>query len=154
MPFNVQPALRVRATRTWLSGSSAPGGLELWLGGRPARLAETTMSAAQAPGDSVGDQAGPVGLPGRQATLLIVGDERGNGKIADALALEDYQVRRATDPSALRAACAPGGVDLIVFGEVTQRRSRLDALHELRAGESHPISTPVRARCGSAPPAT
>lgn len=101
------------------------------------------MSAVlRAPGDSIGDQAGPAGLPGRQTALLIVGDECSNGKIGDALALEDYQVRRAQDPSALCAACAPGGADLIVFGEVTQRRSRLDALHELRAGKLAPDLDP------------
>ncbi len=101
------------------------------------------MSAVlRAPGDSVGDQAGPVGLAGRQAALLVVGDERGNGKIADALALEDYQVRRALDPSALRAACAPVGADLIVFGEAAQRGSRLGSLHELRAGKLAPELAP------------
>lgn len=101
------------------------------------------MSAVRAPGDTVGAQTGPAGLPGRQTALLIVGEERSIGKIADALELEeDYQVRRALDPSALRAACAPAGADLIVFGEVAQRGSRLDALHELRAGKLAPDLDP------------
>jgi DNA-binding response OmpR family regulator len=138
--FNLQPALRLhaRATLAWLSDDLVLGGPELCIGGRPVSLMETAMSAVRAPGDSVENQAGPAGLPRPQTALLIVGEERSNGKIADALALEDYQVRRATDPRALRAACAPGGVDLIVFGKVAQQGSRLDALHELRAGRLAP----------------
>lgn len=100
------------------------------------------MSAVRAPGDTVGAQTGPAGLPGRQTALLIVGQERSIGRIADVLELEDYQVRRAMDPSALRAACAPGGVDLIVFGEVAQRGVRLDVLHELRMGRLAPDLDP------------
>jgi DNA-binding response OmpR family regulator len=144
VPLNLQPALRLhwRATLAWLSGSLAPGGPELWLGGRPVSLTETAMSALRAPGDSAEYKSGPVGLPGRQATLLIVGDERSNGKIADALALEDYQVRRALDPSALRAECATADADVIVFGETAQRGSRLGALHELRAGKLAPELAP------------
>jgi DNA-binding response OmpR family regulator len=83
----------------------------------------------------------PQSLPQRSAVsrspavLLLVGDGRGNDKIADELALDSYQIQRARDPTALHAHRTACDVDLIIFSRAPHPGSSLAALRALRAGE-------------------
>lgn len=67
--------------------------------------------------------------------LLLVGEGRGNDRLADELALDSYQVRRAGDPKELDARRTPPDVDLIIFGRAPHPGASLAALRTLRAGE-------------------
>ena len=63
------------------------------------------------------------------AALLLYGEERANAALADELTLDGYEVRRASDPARLRAACDACEVELVIFGRATRRGAGLgDAL--------------------------
>ena len=76
------------------------------------------------------------------AALLLYGEERANAVLADELALDGYEVRRASDPARLRAACAACEVELVIFGRATRRGAGLDVLRALRAGAFSPELAP------------
>lgn len=48
--------------------------------------------------------------------MLLYGETHANLALADELALDGCEVRRASDPGMLRARCGPGEVELVVFG--------------------------------------
>jgi DNA-binding response OmpR family regulator len=66
--------------------------------------------------------------------LLLYGEEYANLALADELALDGFEVRRASDPAMLRAACDAREVELVIFGRATRRGAGLDVLRGLRAG--------------------
>jgi DNA-binding response OmpR family regulator len=76
------------------------------------------------------------------AVLLLYGEEHVNLALADELALDGYEVRRASDPAKLRAACDACEVDLVIFGRATRRGAGLDVLRQLRAGALAPEVKP------------
>jgi len=67
--------------------------------------------------------------------LLLVGEGRGNDRIAGELALDSYQIQRAGDATALHIRRTPHDVDLIIFGGAPHPGAGLAALRALRAGE-------------------
>lgn len=75
------------------------------------------------------------------AVLLLYGEERANAALADELALDGYEVRRASDPAMLREACGACEVALVIFGRAT-RGADLDVLRALRAGAFLPELAP------------
>src|SRR6267154_2025201 len=89
----------------------------------------SAMSAEPTTGGSTGR---------RPAVLLLYGEECANLALADELALDGYEVRRASDPAKLRAACDTGEVELVIFGRATRRGTGLDVLRGLRAGAFAP----------------
>jgi DNA-binding response OmpR family regulator len=72
------------------------------------------------------------------AVLLLYGEEYANLALADELTLDGYEVRRASDPEMLRAACDDCEVELVIFGRATRRGAGLDVLRGLRAGAFAP----------------
>lgn len=76
------------------------------------------------------------------AVLLLYGEERANAVLADELALDGYEVRRASDPARLRTACDACEVELVIFGRATRRGAGLDVLRALRAGAFSPELAP------------
>jgi DNA-binding response OmpR family regulator len=88
------------------------------------------------------DPARAQGDPPEPAVLLLYGEECANLALADELALDGYEVRRASDPAMLRAACDAGEVELVVFGRATRRGAGLDVLRQLRAGAFAPEVKP------------
>jgi DNA-binding response OmpR family regulator len=76
------------------------------------------------------------------AVLLVVGEGHENDSLAEELALDGYQPRRAGDSPELRARSTPGDVDLIVMGPAPLQGERLHALRALRAGELAPEVNP------------
>ncbi len=76
------------------------------------------------------------------AVLLLYGEEHVNLALADELALDGYEVHRASDPTRLRAACDACEVDLVIFGRATRRGAGLDVLRQLRAGAFAPEVKP------------
>lgn len=76
------------------------------------------------------------------SVLLLYGEEHTNLRLADELALDGYEVRRASDPAMLRAACDADHVEVVIFGQVTQRGAGLDVLRRLRAGVFAPEVRP------------
>jgi hypothetical protein len=90
--------------------------------------------------------AGPIRKPSRDATsvlaLLLYGEEHTNMALADELALDGYEVHRASDPAMLRAACDTREIALLIFGRATDRGAGLDVLRQLRAGEFTPEASP------------
>jgi DNA-binding response OmpR family regulator len=77
-----------------------------------------------------------------RAVLLLYGEEHVNLALADELALDGYEVRRASDPAKLRAACEACEVDLVIFGRAAHRGAGLDVLRQLRAGAFVPEVKP------------
>lgn len=77
----------------------------------------------------------------RRTVLLLYGEEHANLALADELALDGYEVRRASDPARLRAACDACEVELIIFGRATRRGAGLEVLRGLRAGAFAPEVT-------------
>ncbi len=77
-----------------------------------------------------------------QAALLLYGEERANAMLADELTLDGYEVRRASDPARLRAACEACEVELVIFGRATRRGAGLEVLRALRAGAFSPEVAP------------
>jgi DNA-binding response OmpR family regulator len=77
-----------------------------------------------------------------RAVLLLYGEEHVNLALADELALDGYEVRRASDPTKLRAVCDACEVDLVIFGRATRRGAGLDVLRQLRAGAFAPEVKP------------
>jgi DNA-binding response OmpR family regulator len=78
------------------------------------------------------------------ATLLVFAEQDTSDTLAVELTLDGYQVRRASDASALRARCAPGDVQLIVLSATADHQAvSLDVLHALRAGELAPQVDPA-----------
>lgn len=76
------------------------------------------------------------------AVLLLYGEEHVNLALADELALDGYEVRRASDPAKLRAVCGACVVELVIFGRATRRCAGLDVLRKLRAGALVPEVKP------------
>jgi DNA-binding response OmpR family regulator len=74
--------------------------------------------------------------------LVLYGEEHANLALADELALDGYEVRRAGDPAMLRARCDHGEVELVLFGRSSHRGAGLDVLRELRAGGFAPQVKP------------
>jgi DNA-binding response OmpR family regulator len=70
--------------------------------------------------------------------LLLYGEEHVNLALADELALDGYEVRRASDTAKLRAVCSEWEVELVIFGRATRRGAGLDVLRKLRAGAFMP----------------
>jgi hypothetical protein len=70
--------------------------------------------------------------------LLLYGEEHVNLALADELALDGYEVRRASDTAKLRAVCSEWEVELVIFGRATCRGAGLDVLRKLRAGAFMP----------------
>jgi DNA-binding response OmpR family regulator len=81
--------------------------------------------------------------PSAPFALLLYGEEYANLGLADELALDGYEVRRASDPAMLRAACDTGEIEVVIFGQPTRRGSGLDVLRQLRAGALAPEVTPM-----------
>ena len=69
--------------------------------------------------------------------LLLYGEEHVNLALADELALDGYEVRRASDTAKLRAVCSEWEVELVIFGQASRRGAGLDVLRKLRAGCVH-----------------
>ncbi|HWY90378.1 MAG TPA: hypothetical protein VNY31_06870 [Solirubrobacteraceae bacterium] len=65
-----------------------------------------------------------------------------NLALADELALDGYEVRRASDTAKLRAVCAACAVELVIFGRAMRRGAGLDVLRKLRAGAFMPEVKP------------
>jgi DNA-binding response OmpR family regulator len=90
----------------------------------------------------------PVRISGGDSTpsapfaLLLYGEEYTNLALADELALDGYEVRRASDPAMLRAACDTDEIEVVIFGRATRRGSGLDVLRQLRAGAFAPEVKP------------
>ena len=78
--------------------------------------------------------------------LLLYGEEYANLALADELALDGYEVRRASDPAMLRAACDTREIDLVIFGQAARRGAGLDVLRQLRAGAFAPQVKSAAAR--------
>ncbi len=76
------------------------------------------------------------------SVLLLYGEEYANLGLADELTLDGYEVRRASDPAMLRAACDTDQVEVVIFGQATRRGAGLDVLRRLRAGAFTPEVTP------------
>jgi two-component system, OmpR family, phosphate regulon response regulator PhoB len=76
------------------------------------------------------------------APVLLYGEEHTNLALADELALDGYEVHRASDPAMLRAACDTREIALVIFGRATDRGAGLDVLRRLRAGEFTPEVNP------------
>lgn len=74
--------------------------------------------------------------------MLLYGEEHANLALADELALDGCEVRRASDPGMLRARCGLGEVELVVFGRVSRRGAGLDVLRGLRTGAFAPEARP------------
>jgi DNA-binding response OmpR family regulator len=74
--------------------------------------------------------------------LLLYGEEYANLGLADELALDGYEVHRASDPAKLRAACDTGQIEVVIFGQATRRGAGLDVLRRLRAGAFAPEVKP------------
>ncbi len=76
------------------------------------------------------------------AVLLLYGEEYVNLALADELALDGYEVRRASDPAMLRTVCGTCEVALVIFGRASRRGAGLDVLRQLRAGAFAPEVKP------------
>jgi len=76
------------------------------------------------------------------AVLLLYGEEHVNLALADELALDGYEVRRASDTAKLCAVCGACAVELVIFGRATRRGAGLDVLRKLRAGTFMPEVKP------------
>jgi len=90
--------------------------------------------------------AEPVQKPNKDVTsalaLLLYCEEHTNLALSDELALDGYEVHRASDPAMLRAACDTREIALVIFGRAADRGAGLDALRRLRAGEFTPEASP------------
>lgn len=92
--------------------------------------------------------AEPVGRPsGGDSTagvpaLLLYGEEHTNLALADELALDGYEVCRASDPAMMRAVCGAYVIALVIFGRAADRGAGLEVLRRLRAGEFAPEVNP------------
>jgi DNA-binding response OmpR family regulator len=80
--------------------------------------------------------------PSAPFALLLYGEEYTNMALADELALDGYEVCRASDPEKLRAACDTGPIEVVIFGQATRRGAGLDVLRRLRAGAFAPEVKP------------
>lgn len=76
------------------------------------------------------------------SALLLYGGEHTNLALADELALDGYELHRASDPAMLRAACDTREIALVIFGRAADRGAGLDVLRRLRAGEFTPEVNP------------
>ena len=91
--------------------------------------------------------------PSAPFVLLLYGEEYTNLALADELTLDGYEVRRASDPAKLRAACDAGKIALVIFGRASRRgagprraapaaRGRVRARGQ--AGPAHAMDEPER----------
>jgi DNA-binding response OmpR family regulator len=69
--------------------------------------------------------------------VLLYGEEHANLALADELALDGFQVHRASHPAMVQGRGTFGTVELVIFAR-TSRRGGLDVLRGLRAGEFAP----------------
>ncbi len=83
-----------------------------------------------------------VGDSTTNAPVLLYGEEHTNLALADELALDGYEVHRASDPAMLRAVCEKREIALVIFGRAADRGAGLDVLRRLRAGEFTPEVNP------------
>ncbi len=60
------------------------------------------------------------------AVLLLYGEEYANLALADELAFDGYEVRRASDPRDAVRPCDTGEVELVILGRATRRGAGLD----------------------------
>ncbi len=74
--------------------------------------------------------------------LLLYGEEYANLALADELTLDGYEVRRASDPATLRAACHTREIDVLILGQAARRGCGLEVLRQLRAGAFAPQVEP------------
>ncbi len=74
--------------------------------------------------------------------LLLYGEEYANLALADELTLDGYEVRRASDPVTLRAACDTREIDVLILGQAARRGCGLEVLRQLRAGALAPQAEP------------
>lgn len=74
--------------------------------------------------------------------ILVLGEGHENESLAQELALDGYQLRRASDSQGLRARSTPGDIDLIVLGPASHQAERLHSVRALRAGELTPEVNP------------
>lgn len=89
------------------------------------------------------DGRSPGAVSGSPVVLILYGDEHANPTLADELTLDGYKLRRASNPTALKAMCDPGDVELVIFdGQATRCRATLDVLRGLRAGVLGPQAKP------------
>jgi DNA-binding response OmpR family regulator len=77
-----------------------------------------------------------------RSVVLLYGEEHANLALADELALDGYEVRRASDPGMLRTRCDPGQVDLVIFSRASGRGAGLEVLRGLRTGAFAPEARP------------
>lgn len=73
--------------------------------------------------------------------VLVVGEGKTNDTLADELTLDGYDARPA-HPTALRAQCAYGSVELIVLNAMRQQAGGLGLLRAVRKGELAPQVDP------------
>jgi DNA-binding response OmpR family regulator len=78
----------------------------------------------------------------RAPVLLLYGDEYANLALADELALDGYEVRRASDPVTLRAACHTREIDVLILAQAARQGCGLEVLRQLRAGAFAPQVEP------------
>jgi DNA-binding response OmpR family regulator len=76
------------------------------------------------------------------AVLLLYSEEHASLALADELALDGYEVRRANDTTKLHAICSERQVQLVIFGHSPRRGAGLDVLRQLRAGAFMPEVRP------------
>lgn len=74
--------------------------------------------------------------------VLVLGEGQESDSLAQELALDGYQLRRASDSPALQARHTSGDIDLIIFCPTALQAERLHALRALRAGELTPEVDP------------
>lgn len=80
--------------------------------------------------------------------LLLYGEEHTNLALADELALDGYEVHRASDPAVLHAACDTREIALVIFGRQPTVAPVLTCCADCARGSSCPRSIRGRARYG------
>ncbi len=105
-------------------------------------MSATSVEPVRARGDLHEEPAPSAHSLDGRGQLLLYGEEYVNLALADELALDGYEVHRASDPSQLCAACDACDVELVIFGRATRRGAGLDVLRQLRAGAFAPEAKP------------
>jgi hypothetical protein len=86
--------------------------------------------------------------PSAPFALLLYGEEYANLGLADELALDGYEVRRASDPAMLRAACDTGEIEVVIFASQHAAGRASTCCASYAREPSPPRSSPCSARSG------
>jgi DNA-binding response OmpR family regulator len=84
----------------------------------------------------------PAALARSRVAVLLYGEEHANLALAEKLALDGLEVRRASHPAMVPGRRASGTIRLVIFARAS-RRGGLDVLRGLRAGEFAPDIDPM-----------